>query len=304
MRILVTDAQELAGLGAIRSLGRAGHNVIAGFPSNLKQPASTYSRYCSGQRVYPDPWVSQPEFCQWLVRNGSEFDLVLPISEAALLAASCCQSEMPASTKIAVPSAPSLKYTLSKRRVTEKAIAIGIPCAATVFSIKEVQRVKSPYLVRTDNRLMLDGSYQKGKTWYVEDSQELKELLLELDESSEEWVLQEYMAGKGSGAFLLRWDDQILLKFAHERIHEVPFYGGWSSLRRSANQPVLVEAASKLLSAIGYQGVAMVEFRQSNDNRAACFVEINGRLWGSLALALHAGVDFPRTMVECYAGTS
>ena len=87
MRILVTDAQELAGLGAIRSLGKAGHDVTAGFPSNLRRPASVYSRYCSGQRAYPDPWVSQPQFRQWLIRHNSEFDLVLPISEAALLAA-------------------------------------------------------------------------------------------------------------------------------------------------------------------------------------------------------------------------
>ena len=303
MRILVTDAQELAGLGAIRSLGKAGHDVIAGFPSNLRRPASVYSRYCSGQRAYPDPWVSQPQFRQWLIRHNSEFDLVLPISEAALLAASGCQSEMSPSTKIAVPSAHSLKLTLSKRKATEKAIAIGIPCAAAAFSIKDVQRVKSPYLVRTDNRLMPDDSYQKGKTWYVEDPQELNELLLELDESGEEWVLQEYIVGKGAGAFLLRWDNQILLKFAHDRIHEIPFYGGLSSLRKSANHPVLVEAASKFLSAIDYQGVAMLEFRLSNDNRAAYFVEINGRLWGSLALALHAGVDFPKAMVECYAGT-
>ena len=303
MRILVTDAQELAGLGAIRSLGRAGHHVIAGFPSNLKRPASTYSGYCSGQRIYPDPWASQPEFRQWLVRNSPEFDLVLPISEAALLAASYCRSGIAPSTKIAVSPGPSLKYTLSKRRATEKAIAIGIPCPATAISIKDAQRIPSPYLVRTDNRLMPDGSYQKGKTWYLEDSQELIELLLELDESGEEWVLQEYIVGKGAGAFLLRWGNQILLKFSHDRIHEVPFYGGWSSLRKSANHPALVEAASKLLSGIEYQGVAMVEFRRSNDNRAAYFVEINGRLWGSLALALHAGLDFPKAMLECYTGS-
>ena len=303
MRILVTDAQELAGLGAIRSLGRAGHHVTAGFPSNLKRPGSTYSGYCSGQRIYPDPWASQLEFRQWLVRNSAEFDLVLPISEAALLAASCCRSEMTPSTKIAVPPGPSLKYTLSKRRATEKAIAIGIPCPATAISIKDAQRIPSPYLVRTDNRLMPDGSYKKGQTWYLEDSQELIELLLELDESGEEWVLQEYIGGKGAGAFLLRWGSQILLKFSHDRIHEVPFYGGWSSLRKSANHPTLIEAASKLLSSIGYQGVAMVEFRRSNNNRAAYFVEINGRLWGSLALALHAGIDFPRAMLECYTGS-
>ena len=47
----------------------------------------------------------------------------------------------------------------------------------------------------------------------------------------------------------------------------------------------------QLLDSIGYQGVAMVEFRRGSDGQDY-FLEINGRLWGSLPLALHAGVDF------------
>ena len=134
---------------------------------------------------------------------------------------------------------------------------------------------------------MADGSYQKGRRWYVERLAELAELLLELDGNGEHWIVQEFISGKGAGAFLLRWRDQTQLTFAHERIHEVPFYGGWSSLRRSVRSPEMIDDASKLLSAIGFQGAAMVEFRL-DDSGAFHFIEINGRLWGSLALALQS----------------
>jgi len=54
MRILVTDAHELAGLGAVRSLASAGDEVTAAYPAGPR-PAATWSRsrrrYCS----YPDP---------------------------------------------------------------------------------------------------------------------------------------------------------------------------------------------------------------------------------------------------------
>ncbi|HZF20095.1 MAG TPA: ATP-grasp domain-containing protein [Burkholderiales bacterium] len=301
MRIFVTDAQELAGLGAIRSLGRAGHEVVAGFPEGLARPASTYSRYCAGHRSYPDPWHAQADFRTWLIAQGAAYDLLLPISEAALVATSRCGSDLPESVKAILPPSHSLEFILSKRRATAKAIEIGLHCPSTAFSHAEIERLRPPYIVRTDNRLMANGSYQKGRTRYVEEPAELADLLVELDGNGEQWIVQESVSGKGAGAFLLRWQDQTPLSFAHERIHEVPFYGGWSSLRRSVRSPQMIGDASKLLSAIGFEGVAMVEFR-SDESGARHFIEINGRLWGSLALALHAGVDFPKKLIECHAG--
>lgn len=303
MRILVTDAHELAGLGAIRSLGRAGHQVIAAYPSKLQRPASTYSRYCDTRRSYPDPWVSQPDFRQWLIANAPEVDLVLPISEAALVAAVSCRAQLPPGLLVAPPTA-ALEYTLSKRRATAKALALGIPCPRTAFSLEAVAEVKSPWIVRTDNRLADDGSYRKGRTWYVEDSGELTDLLRELTENGEQWLVQEHIVGKGGGAFLLMRRGQTVLEFAHERVHEVPFYGGVSSLRRSARDSTAVATATRLFAAIGYEGAGMFEFRRSHLDGVPYFIEINGRLWGSLALALHAGADFPARLVECHAGAA
>jgi predicted ATP-grasp superfamily ATP-dependent carboligase len=41
----------------------------------------------------------------------------------------------------------------------------------------------------------------------------------------------------------------------------------------------------------------MVEFRMRADGRPV-FLEVNGRFWNSLALAVHAGVDFPRLVAD------
>ena len=303
MRILVTDAHELAGLGAIRSLGRAGHRVIAGYPGRLQRPASSYSRYCDTRRTYPDPWLSQPDFCQWLTANAPDVDLVLPISEAALVAAVSCRSQLPSQALVA-PSTAALEYTLSKRRATAKALALGIPCPRTAFSPDAVPELKSPWIVRTDNRLADDGSYRKGRTWYVEDAGELRDLVRELTEDGEQWMVQEHIVGKGGGAFLLLRRGETVLEFAHERVHEVPFYGGVSSLRRSVRDSATVATATQLFASIGYEGAGMFEFRRSHLDQVPYFIEINGRLWGSLALALHAGADFPARLVECHAGAT
>ena len=300
MRILVTDAHELAGLGAIRSLGRAGHQVTAGFPRGSARPPGAYSRYCAASCAYPDPWHSQRDFSDWLVTQAARWDLVLPIAEAAVLAAVSCRSRFPDGTVIAAPSDTELTFTLSKRRATERAIAAGVPCPQTAFSRAEAARLPPPYIVRTDNRLAADGGYHKGRTWFVDDAVELGALLEELEERGDAWLAQQHIVGKGVGAFLLTWRGEVLMQFAHERLHEVPFYGGVSSLRRSTHDPQGLSAARTLLESLSYSGVAMVEFRRCASSGVAYFVEINGRLWGSLALALHAGADFPARLIECY----
>ena len=54
----------------------------------------------------------------------------------------------------------------------------------------------------------------------------------------------------------------------------------------------LMERSEALLRAIGWEGPAMVEYRYDEATGAAVLMEINGRLWGSLPLAGHAGAEF------------
>src|SRR5687768_4225757 len=86
-RILVTDARMRAALGAIRSLGRAGHTVMAGYPETSRRPASVASRYCSGILCYPDPRRQLSLFREWLLDQANRYsvDTILPVTEASLV---------------------------------------------------------------------------------------------------------------------------------------------------------------------------------------------------------------------------
>ena len=68
------------------------------------------------------------------------------------------------------------------------------------------------------------------------------------------------------------------------------------------DSPVIAEyldglgaAVRKLVAAVGWHGVAMFEFKLDDEGRY-CLMEVNGRFWGSLQLAIDAGVDFPRLL--------
>jgi predicted ATP-grasp superfamily ATP-dependent carboligase len=59
--------------------------------------------------------------------------------------------------------------------------------------------------------------------------------------------------------------------------------------------------ARTILDHIAWHGVAMVEFKVSADG-TPYLMEINGRFWGSLQLAIDAGVDFPWMLYQLATG--
>src|SRR5690348_10495069 len=135
LTILVTDAHELAGLGAVRSLGRAGHIVLGGYPEGRARPPAAYSRYCYGAIRYPDPWRQQFAFREWLVDAGSrgQFDAVLPVAESAVAGVSAVRDTISPHVILLLPSEAALRYSLSKYHATAMAAANGILCPKTLF---------------------------------------------------------------------------------------------------------------------------------------------------------------------------
>jgi len=107
-------------------------------------------------------------------------------------------------------------------------------------------------------------------------------------------LIQERIVGPGVGVFVLFDRGTLVADFAHRRLREKPPAGGASVLSESA--PVdarLRDQAIRLLGPIGWHGVAMMEYKQDHRTGEFFLMEVNGRFWGSLQLAITAGVDFP-----------
>lgn len=106
-------------------------------------------------------------------------------------------------------------------------------------------------------------------------------------------LLQEYCAGGGVGIETLLHDGECLAAFQHRRIKEFPYTGGISvtATAESVDQ-ALLDSSLALLRALGWEGVAMVEYKMNREGRAI-FMEVNGRYWGTVSLPIAAGIDFP-----------
>ena len=134
------------------------------------------------------------------------------------------------------------------------------------------------------------------KTHYCHSPEELLGYLRPYEVVGVYPLVQEYCAGYGLGQFILMKDGQAQYVFQHRREHEWPPEGGFSSLCVSvgpARHRELMRQSIALLRELDWEGVAMVEYRHDPVTGASALMEINGRFWGSLPLAWHAGASFP-----------
>jgi predicted ATP-grasp superfamily ATP-dependent carboligase len=78
----------------------------------------------------------------------------------------------------------------------------------------------------------------------------------------------------------------------HKEIRSIPITGGSGSYLESIYDSALKNNSIKLLDSLGWHGVALIEFKK---NRSGNYylMEINGKLWASIEVALKAGCNFP-----------
>ena len=115
-------------------------------------------------------------------------------------------------------------------------------------------------------------------------------------------LVQEFVGAEGWGVSCLYWHGRKVAGFTHRRLREKAPAGGTSTLRASARAPLLENAADVLLTSLQWHGLAMVEFKYDPDNQRYWILEINPRVWGSVALPVHCGVDFPYWLYLCAVG--
>jgi predicted ATP-grasp superfamily ATP-dependent carboligase len=153
--------------------------------------------------------------------------------------------------------------------------------------------------------LVLKSSREEGRkaVRYVRAAEEAARAWREVRAISGARVLaQEYVAGAGFGFSALYWQGRCVREFMHRRVREWPPSGGTSAAAESVPDcPPLARAGRTLLDALGWHGVAMVEFKGEPAGRLA-LMEINAKFWGSHDLALAAGVDFPGDLVALLEG--
>jgi len=308
--ILVTDGDQRSALALVRAYGRAGHRVFVG--GQAARTLAGASRYAVDQARLPDP-LSAPEayvaaIAEWSKRWGCT--VVIPVTEASLLAVLGGKRQLDG-VLVPFPDLARFSNICDKAAVLRAAEAVGISVprqvavpAPEAAADAARQWAWFPAVVKP-GRSVAGGPHGRIKhtVRYASDSAGLAATLAGLPPTAFPVLLQQRVVGPGQGVFLLRHEGRTVASFAHRRLREKPPSGGVSVYSESvALSPGLRVSVEALLERLQWDGVAMVEFKMDAATETPYLMEINGRFWGSLQLAVDAGVDFPNLLLACARG--
>jgi predicted ATP-grasp superfamily ATP-dependent carboligase len=198
-----------------------------------------------------------------------------------------------------LPKAEHCALFNNKARSYEFAHSAGIPVPERIIytsSDQIAEEISSAGITKTVIKL-LTGNSAKG-VFYAEtpaEAQEISQRLIEQFTLPPERFpqVEERIYGEGWGCSALYWHGEPITFFCHRRLREKIATGGTSTFRESAQNQLLQEITAKLLGKIGWHGLAMVEYKICPETGRIWFIEVNPRLWGSIPLAISAGVEFP-----------
>jgi predicted ATP-grasp superfamily ATP-dependent carboligase len=269
------------------------------------------SRYCRAAATTPSA-LREPEAYRQAVAALLErwnVQVLVPISEQSLRTLLPARFEQ-AGVQVPFPDAEAFASVSDKEVLLRRGTRFGLDVPAQQVLASPAQlddvgtRLTFPVVVKPTRSVVATraGGIKTGVT-YAANVDELRRRLAALPADVYPVLLQERIVGPGSGVFMLVWDGELIAAFGHRRLREKPPAGGVSVYSESVPiAPELVDRGLRLLKDFGWQGVAMLEFKTDSRTGRPYLMEINGRLWGSLQLAVDAGVDFPALLVACALG--
>ena len=297
-KVLVLGDDTRSFLTVVRSLGRKGLEVHVA-PLSFSTPALA-SRYV--RRVHRLPYYTG-DGASWLtaVENlliHEKFDLVIPCDDRFFIPFQLHQARLGRQARITCINRAAFEAFYDKSKTRELAASCGVPIARgrELRSADDAPLVfrefSPPYFLKAVSSYQAGNLYSRNKVLRFDSKRTLSKHIKTMDFASA-YIVEEQFEGIGVGLGVLASEGKILQAFQYRRVHEPPSGGGSSYRASMAAGADIHLACGRMLEAVNFTGVAMFEFRYNPVTKAWILIEVNGRFWGGLPLAVAAGVDFP-----------
>ncbi len=292
-----------------RSLGRRGVPVHVG--STAGKSLAGGSRFAISETRLPDPLTTPADYAGAVVEliDRSSARVLLPMTDASMIAVLESRS-LPAQVEVPSGDLERFRAGCDKESVLAVARKLGIAVPgqwtlALPSSPLPPEAAGAFPVVLKPARSVGEASGKRLKVGvdYAANPDALQAALARMDPGAFPILVQRRITGPGIGVFVLRWNGRSVATFAHRRIREFPPSGGVSVTCESIElSPALRAKAESLLAELDWSGVAMVEFKLDSATGEPYLMEVNPRFWGSLQLAIDAGVDFPWYLLRLALG--
>ena len=292
--ILLGFADALSAPEAVWSSVDHGFSVIVFSRHGSKPPLRRFKKIKIVEVCPPEIDVNQTINDLKNIINITTPDILMPLDDKSVW---LCSTIVPETDiKIAGPTGLQADIALDKRLQIEAAARAGLRVIPTrhmdtreeLMQINEFPILLKPAtaVVKFFEKLIVGAHYTC--TSKIELSN-----VTQLWEESYPMMAQPIIDGIGEGIFGLATDNGVTAWSAHRRIRMMNPRGSGSSACESlpiTDQPI--DSIEQMLIKIKWRGIFMVELIRDKFNQL-WFMEMNGRPWGSMALARRGGYEYP-----------
>lgn len=298
--LVVEDGESRIALGAARALRTAGWTV--GVASPVPSHAST-SRASSRLHRVPLPNEHPAAFVDEVraaVRDGG-YDVALGVGDAEILSLSAAREQLGA--LVPYPSHDVVLRLVDKTRMAAHAEAVGL-ATPPVVDVDSLGSWTGPLVVKPQiNGQVGHVGTSKIAAVRVTGGAEALEAVERVRALGGRPLVQQAVAGDLMALVLLLAPDGRTAAVCQQRASHVhPLGAGVSA--RARTEPVDEELAGRgadFLRRLGWWGVAELQLLAA-PGRPPVLIDVNARLYGSMSLAVAAGVNLPDLWLRLAAG--
>jgi predicted ATP-grasp superfamily ATP-dependent carboligase len=293
-RILILDGDSRQALPFMRSLKRAGHNVIIVCPRRFCP--GFFSRYADSIIIWPEAGEHESKFYSALlnyVKKGN-CDVVLALGDATAHLVSYHKKELAEFVSVPIPDYDIFLRAADKGWTMLYCMENNIACPKTYDPAVEkfekiISEISFPVVIKP--------RYATGATGlcHVASAEQLHKEYAEISNKYGPVIIQEYIQSRESQlqveAFCNR-DSKVVVCMAVDKPRYYPVSGGTATCNVTISNDDVIKIVSQLLEGIGWVGLAEVDLIVDERDGKAKVLEINPRASAGIKIGFKAGMDF------------
>jgi len=296
-RVLALVGDTQVGLWVVRDLGSHGLTVFSVCAS--ENGLAAHSKYSSGA------WAieSSPDSATFLdeveaLARKLDVGSIITIAEGYHLALIRGRERFEPQIRILSPPAEAFAKATDKHFMHSLCLKLGVPVAdgTTLDRLMDAggNGLKFPLVLRSKRQIGSDADRQAPwKAAYAEDEASLERLYQSLRSRADNVLVQEYHPGVEDYVQVLMHAGEPFAVGEYLGEHHMPLAGGVTVQRVTCRHEPVIGDAVRLLQAIGWEGIAGVQFHYDPATGRYVFLEINPRFVGGLPTVIRAGLHAP-----------
>lgn len=305
-RVIITeDAPSYGVLACVRALRAGGYEPWVAIAGHSSYAARSCAR--SGTLTLPDPTDDPGAYTEQLARAAAEIGAVavLPGTDRALLALAGRENLFPDGVAVGTASEEIVRRAMDKSELTRLGSEAGLPAAPSrIVSLDDAQGgydLVYPAVIKPVRTMSAGagGRLISVGVRRIENATELRRAMSSMPGAR--WLVQPYLAGDLEAVVGVAWHGQVVCA-AHqvaERIYP-PDCGISAYARTIPANPEVEQRVRRLVELLALSGMFQVQMLNTAEGRYV--IDVNHRAYGSLALAVAAGLNLPTIWTDLLVG--